>query len=294
MLGFALLALACSITTAADQPQDLDCVITPSALVDVSAAVPGVLEKVTVDRSAQVTAGQLLAQLDSGVEQAELELALMRVDMDAIVKLRETSLNFDQRSWKRLTSLHSSKLVSTEDKERAEREAKVSNWRLQDAKDLLRQRKLESVRAEKVLLRRQVFSPISGIVVKRMHHPGEYVEDQPIMTVAQLDPLYIESIVPMTDFGRIRKGMQAKVYAEINSDQALTARVDVVDGIGDAASGTFGVRLTLPNPEHAIPAGVKCRMHFLRERIVDKKAQKKNQELLDKKKLSSLLAKDKR
>jgi membrane fusion protein, multidrug efflux system len=32
----------------------------------------------------------------------------------------------------------------------------------------------------------------------------------------------------------------------------------VVDKLIDAASGTFGVRLQLPNPNHKIPAGIKC------------------------------------
>jgi hypothetical protein len=30
----------------------------------------------------------------------------------------------------------------------------------------------------------------------------------------------------------------------------------------DAASGTFGVRLVMPNPGGKIPAGVKCRVTF--------------------------------
>jgi hypothetical protein len=38
--------------------------------------------------------------------------------------------------------------------------------------------------------------------------------------------------------------------------------VDVVDRTIDAASGTFGVRLLLPNPGNRIPAGVKCRARF--------------------------------
>ena len=38
------------------------------------------------------------------------------------------------------------------------------------------------------------------------------------------------------------------------------ATVALVDPMGDAASGTFGVRLRLPNPERRIPAGLKCRV----------------------------------
>jgi hypothetical protein len=35
-----------------------------------------------------------------------------------------------------------------------------------------------------------------------------------------------------------------------------------VDRVIDAASGTFGVRLELPNRERKIPAGVRCRVRF--------------------------------
>jgi multidrug efflux pump subunit AcrA (membrane-fusion protein) len=41
-----------------------------------------------------------------------------------------------------------------------------------------------------------------------------------------------------------------------------TARVEIVDRVVDAASGTFGVRMTLPNPDRKIPAGLKCRARF--------------------------------
>jgi hypothetical protein len=40
------------------------------------------------------------------------------------------------------------------------------------------------------------------------------------------------------------------------------AKVIIVDRVIDAASGTFGVRLEIPNPEYQLPAGPKCRMIF--------------------------------
>jgi len=283
-----------SIPTKADESRDLDCVITPSAQVEVSAAVPGVLQEVNADRSDRVTKGQLLAQLDSGVELAELELAQARTQMDAKVRLGKTNLRYDRRSWRRLAKLHSDNLVSAELKEEAEREANVSGWRLQDAKDLQLQRELEKKRAQQVLLRRQVFSPIDGIVVQRLRHPGEYVEEQPILRIAQLDPLYVEAIVPMTEFGQIRKGMRANVFSDINQDQAFPAQVVVVDSVGDAASGTFGVRLTISNPENEIPAGVNCRVRLVDNRVAEQQAPPEKTARIAGGKISRILTKDSR
>lgn len=260
--GLFLVLAGISFCSAAEELQTHDCVIVPSAIVGVSTAVPGVLESVTVERSERVEKGQLLAALESDVELVERDLARVRASTEAAVKLREVSLTFDKRSLKRVKSLHRERVISADERDKAEREAELAGWRLQDAKDLLRQRELELRRSEQVLTRRKVHSPIDGIVVQRLHHPGEYVEDEPVLRIARLDPLYIEAIVPMTEFGSIKPGMRANVVSEMNPDLKFSAEVTVVDGMGDAASGTFGIRLSLPNPDYTIPAGVKCQLRL--------------------------------
>lgn len=44
---------------------------------------------------------------------------------------------------------------------------------------------------------------------------------------------------------------------------ASAATVTVVDRVIDAAIGTFGVRLSLPNPDYRLPAGLRCQVRFL-------------------------------
>jgi len=45
-------------------------------------------------------------------------------------------------------------------------------------------------------------------------------------------------------------------------DVAFTARVETVDEVFDAASGTFGVRLVVDNQDGGIPAGSRCEVEF--------------------------------
>ena len=54
--------------------------------------------------------------------------------------------------------------------------------------------------------------------------------------------------------------MRAEVYPESLLEESHEAEVVVVDRVADAASGTFGVRLLLPNPDYKLLPGVKCRM----------------------------------
>jgi hypothetical protein len=59
--------------------------------------------------------------------------------------------------------------------------------------------------------------------------------------------------------------MNAEVKPESPPGGVYTAVVKIVDTVIDAASGTFGVRLELPNPDYHIPAGLKCQVVFLDE-----------------------------
>ena len=60
----------------------------------------------------------------------------------------------------------------------------------------------------------------------------------------------------------IRAGLIATVRPSDPVGGEYRAAVEIVDTVFDARSGTFGVRLKLPNPEHRIPAGLRCEVDF--------------------------------
>jgi multidrug efflux pump subunit AcrA (membrane-fusion protein) len=133
---------------------------------------------------------------------------------------------------------------------------------VEDALENKRLAELEFRRAAEVINRMTVRSPIDGVVVERYLSPGEYIENQAIVKLAQIDPLNVEVIIPVALFASIKVGMRAKVIPEAPVGGQYTAEVKIVDRVIDAASGTFGVRLELPNPNYRLPAGLKCRVIF--------------------------------
>ena len=262
--GFAIiLSWGCSaaLTTAAELPP-LDCVVNPYQVVDLASSVPGVLDKLYVDKSEFLEQGQVAASLEAGVERASVQLAKARAAIDSEVRVSHVNLDYDHKRKKRFDSLYETKSISFEVKDEADREYSLSRWRLQQAKDLKDIRQLELLRAEEQLNQKTIRTPISGFVLQRFKEAGEYVEDQPILRIAQLDPLHVEAIVPIEMYDEIRVGMRAQVYPETVVPEAHEAEVIVIDRVGDAASGTFGIRLSLPNPDYQILPGVKCRMKF--------------------------------
>lgn len=240
-----------------------DCLIQPKMVLKLGTSVPGLLSEVLADRGDVVKKGDVLARLESGVEQAAEALAKLRSENDATVRSSMAKLEFQRRKDERARQLRKSDSVTVAVADEAETGARVAEQELDEARVNLAMSKLELTRAAEVLKQRTIRSPIDGVVVERTLGPGEYVFDQShIMTVSQIDPLNVEVYVPLGQFGKIRVGAAAEVFPEEPVGGRYTATVTVVDQVFDAASGTIGVRLALPNPNYAIPAGLKCRVRF--------------------------------
>ncbi|MBT8429115.1 MAG: efflux RND transporter periplasmic adaptor subunit [Gammaproteobacteria bacterium] len=264
--------LTLSVSVAAAEKRDaamdpLDCVINPSVVADLGSGVPGILSKVQVDRSDFVKAGDVIAELESSVESAALDLARARAALTAEVDLRRVNAAFGQRQNKRTKDLFSRKAISTNDMDQRETESRLAQIQLRQARDNKDLAQLEMLRAQEILKRRTITSPIDGVVMDRFKVIGEYVEDQPVVRVAQIDPLHVEVIVPVEQLGTIRNGMYAEVWSDNVEGESWHAKVSRVDQVADVASGTFGVRLTMPNPDHNIPAGLRCRMQLVEKPV---------------------------
>lgn len=262
--ALAGLILCCFNTavTALELPA-VDCVIQPHEVVDLGSPVAGVIEEIMVRQSDQVEIGQPVAKIEDSVEQATVELARARAKVDAQKRIEKINIVYNKKSQQRVDSLYGRQVIAIDNKDAADREAELSELRLSQVEDLQVVRNRELERARELVEQKVIRSTISGFVVEKYKSHGEFVEDQPILRIARLDPLNIEALVPMKYFGVVRTGMLADVNPELGGGELHTAKVTVVDRIGDAASGTFGVTLEMDNPDFKIPAGVRCEVKFL-------------------------------
>jgi RND family efflux transporter MFP subunit len=263
-LTFAFLALNLAPNAGAESVV-LDGLVEPYLMVKVGSPVAGILEVVKVDRGDLIRKGQVLATLKSGVERATMELARARAEMESTIRAREARLKFSLRRQKRLEELYEKKVIPFEEMDEARTNSEMALMELEEAKDNKRLAEMELQRSIEVVKRMTIFSPISGVVMERFLHPGEYVEDQPILKLAQINPLNVEVFAPVEFLGTVKVGMYAEVRPENPLGRVYKARVKIVDRVVDAASGTFGVRLELPNPKYRLPAGLKCKVTFLKK-----------------------------
>ena len=259
LAGFLLAAILPALAVAAELPEPHECIIKPSRTVQVASAVSGLLEIVAVDRGDRVGKGDLIARLESTVEQAQTELLRVRAGNLSEIESGKARFRYQSAKLSRNEKLNQKRLISVDDTELARAEADLARADIKQAELNRRVAQLDYERAKKELLRRQILSPIAGIVSERKLNPGEYVHEQThIVTIIQIDPLFVESFLPIALYGKVRVGMMLTVRPEAPVGGSYAAKVSVVDQLVDAASGTFAIRLTLANKEHHLPAGLRC------------------------------------
>jgi RND family efflux transporter MFP subunit len=242
------------------QAQSLDCLIQPHQIVQVGSPVPGVIEKILAERGDLVKQGQVLVQLQSSIERANLSLAVSRAKIQGEVSAAEQSSEFAAREHKRAAELAQKNFVSQNYVDKAATEAQVAGSKVTQARERKSVATQELEVAQAQLAMRTIKSPISGVVTDRFMAGGELVEDKPLLRIAQVDPLRVEVVVPASVYGQLQKGMSATVLPEFTNAKSRPAQISIVDRVVDPASNTFRVRLEMPNPNNDIPAGLRCKV----------------------------------
>ena len=258
LLPFAFLFIAAPALAA-----QYDCLIEPKQELKLAAQVPGEVAEVTVDRGDRVRKGQVLARLESDVEEANAQIAAVHAANDTAITSGKARVAFLQRKMSRNEQLRPNNIVSFATADEAAADEKVAEAQLHEAELNVAQARLEARRATALLRQREVVSPVDGVVTERALGPGEFHNDQAhILTVAEMNPLRIETFLPIAIYGQIKVGDTATVTPEQPVGGQYKAKVVVVDQVMDAASRTIGVRLELPNPDLTLPAGVHCQVEF--------------------------------
>ncbi len=214
----------------------IDCMIEPYMVVEVASSTSGVVREVLVDRGSYVRKGQVLARLESGVEEANANHAAAK-------------LEFSKKKLEKMRLAYQKKIIPRLKLDETETEHQLAIYEYKRTTELLRLRTIRS--------------PFSGVVVERYISPGELTEQQKVLKIARINPLKVEIIAPIRLHGTVKRGMYAEIWPEGPKKGPYKAKVSIIDRVIDAASGTFGIRLILKNPKHRIPAGVRCQAKFL-------------------------------
>jgi len=105
-----------------------------------------------------------------------------------------------------------------------------------------------------------VKSPIHGVVTARPVEPGAVVATgRTLLTVIDLNTVYLRGFIPQGDIGKIRVGQRAQVFLDSDPKKPLSARVAAIDPKAaftpeniyfrdDRVKQVFGVRIAINDP----------------------------------------------
>lgn len=237
---------------------NLDCMVKPEMYVELSSPVAGIVETLLVDKGDHVSKGQALAQLEASVELAKFNQAKADADTNSDLRNQKVKLEYALRNRDRYRSLFTTNIISQIEKDKVETEVVLAEIELKKAAERKNSATLALELAKAQLEVKTIKSPIDGIVIDRYAMPGESVSERAIMKLAQVNPLRVELIAPTEYFGLIKPGMEVEVRPELPAKKVVKATVTKVDQLIDPASGSFTVRMTLPNPSDELVGGVNC------------------------------------
>ncbi|MEJ7935485.1 efflux RND transporter periplasmic adaptor subunit [Sphingobium sp. AN558] len=243
-----------------DPARPTDCLIEPSQVIRVNSGVEGVIQAIYVDRGDAVRSGQVVAQLRSDVDRATAAAASARAANGYSVRAAASRAAYLASVKQRSEAIE--KYLARDAVEEAQANARAADEERGAAAQNQRVAQLEYVQSQTVLAEKTVRSPISGIVTERAMSVGEYrgASASHILTIAKVDPLNVEVFAPIAQLNGVHVGDQVTILPEQPVGGKYLARIKIIDRVFDAASGTFGMRLELPNPGNRLPAGLRCRI----------------------------------
>lgn len=258
-----LVVVATGDVVHAQIPETTACLILPHEIVELAVPVDGILAQLEADRGDRIAADQVVARLDSAMEEVEYAAAVLRSGNSAAIESAQARLDFLRAEAVRSDELVQRNVAAQRTREEAQMGMDVARAELEEAQLARQIAEIEVEQVQTRLNRKIVRSPIAGVVTQRDGAVGEFrAAGSALMTIARTDLLRVEAIMPIMHYPEILVGQFVSVMPEAPFETALDGVITVIDQVFDAATGTFGLVAVLENPDEALPAGLRCTLRF--------------------------------
>lgn len=197
---------------------------------DLAFDVSGLVSRVAVKSGQKVEKGEILVELNAD------DLIAQRRQLEASAELDKTAL---ARARQQLAY----KGISQAEFDRAEATYKVAQARINEQQAMI----------DKRILR----APFAGRVGIVKHNPGAFVNaGEVVLTVQQIDPLFVDLMVPQSRVGEIAVGQTVMVRAQGQSSVPLAGSVTAISPKLDAATRNVAVEASISNNGERLKPGM--------------------------------------
>ncbi len=197
---------------------------------DLSTEDSGVVAKILFENGAEVKAGDLLLELDTDTEQANLRSAEAEQDLARTV-------------YERTKRLRQNNTVPQSDLDSAESQLRKMTALVEQLKATIRKKQLNA--------------PFSGRLGIRDVNLGQFVNNgDKIVTLQSLDPIYVDFLLPQQLIAGLKPGKKIQVITDVYPDRVFEGELTAVNSEVDRVTRNIRLQGTLKNPEGALRPGM--------------------------------------
>jgi len=198
--------------------------------VTVSADLPGKIDKIAFESGKSVHQGDILVELDTRQERAQLA--------DAEAQRELARINFARRK-----GLVDEGVISRSDYDQASAEQKS------------REAKVGELSA--TIERKTIRAPFTGVLGIRQANLGQYMAaGDPIVPLQSLDPIYVNFGVPQQTAGLVHVGQPLQITARDQAGAKFAGRVTALNSVVDETTRNIQVQATVANPHSKLRPGM--------------------------------------
>ncbi|HMK23715.1 MAG TPA: efflux RND transporter periplasmic adaptor subunit [Terriglobales bacterium] len=212
-------------------PAALDVIGTMTAVqgVVVSADLPGTVDRINFESGKAVAAGDVLVELDTRQERAQLAANEAQRD------LAKTTFN-------RTQELYKQGVLAKVDYDNAVAQQKATEANVGE------------IRA--TIARKTIRAPFSGILGIRQVNLGQYLSaGQAIVALQSLNPIYVNFGIPQQESTKVKVGSIVRVTNQELGGAILTGRVNAIDSVVNEGTRNIQIQATLSNPSGKLRPG---------------------------------------
>ncbi len=198
--------------------------------VTIASELPGTVQRLHFESGKLVRAGEILIQLDTSIEEAQLASATAQASLAVINRDRAVSL----RKLKANTQAELDTAIATA----AQAEATVANIRATIAKKNLR-------------------APFAGRLGLRQVEVGQVLAPgTPIVTLTAFDPIYVDFFLPQQALAQLEVGQTVRIDTDTFGARSWEGKISAIDSAVDLVNRNVKVRAQLANEDEKLRPGM--------------------------------------
>ena len=196
----------------------------------VATELGGVVSKIAFENGSTAKKGDMLVQLDTSAEEAQLHSA-------------EADLSLAKADLDRSRDLAARKVISKADQDAAE----SKYVRLNAVVDQMRSN----------IRKKTIVAPFDGQLGIRQVNAGQSIDArQPVVQLTALDPVYVDFALPQQELGKLSTSLDVRVRTDAVPGHEFKGKLTAINSMVDSVTRNVTLQGTLENPDRALRPGM--------------------------------------